>query len=182
MSTMRSPRTVAGAIVLIAGIPLALAAGIFANAAEVAIHIVLGASFLLFASAAFDFRLPRWAEVGGAAGIGLLAIIFLLQAAADASHAPWLVDLAYAQLGQRLEKILGYVFLAWCGVLLVCDSTGWTRSLGFAVFALVVAAEIYSAAAGFLGLPTTEILKLLYLPLFLWLLFEGAKPVDLDRP
>lgn len=188
MTAMRSPRTVAGAAVLLAGVPVAFAILVaFGNGAEATIHVALGVGFALFALAAFDFHLPRWAEIVAAVGVGALALIFLAQAAADLTGDAAIRTLAYEQLGQRLEKILGYVFLLWCFAILLLDSRGRLRMLGFVVAGLVAVAEIYAGAMGFAGSPAPETLKLLYMPLFVWLLLEGWRPAgdaldDTGRP
>lgn len=174
---MRSPSVVAGALVLLLGVPLAVvAASAFENAAEIIIHFALGASFALFALSAFDFGLPKWMSTLSVAAIGVLAVVFLLQGVADLLHAAQLRHLAYDVLGQRLEKILGYAFLLWCAALLVMRSKGWSMFVGAAVLAVIVCVEIYSVVVTSGGGHAPESLKLLYLPLFAWLLAEGVKP------
>lgn len=174
---MRSRSAVAGALVILLGVPLAIVGGAaFENAAEVIIHFALAASFALFARAAFDFGLPRWVSVLSFAAVGVLATIFLLQAAADLTHSVQLRHLAYDILGQRLEKILGYGFLLWCAALLVWSSKRWTKVVGAVVLAIIVCVELYSFAMTSGGSWAPEALKLLYLPLFAWLLAEGVKP------
>ena len=173
---MRSPSAVAGSLVVLLGVPLAIvAASAFENAAEIVIHFALGASFALFARSAFDFRLPKWAAALSFAAIGVLAIVFLAQGLADLLNSAQLRHLAYDVLGQRLEKILGYAFLLWCVALLALSSKGWTKIGGAVVLAVIVGVEIYSFAMVAGGGHASEALKLLYLPLFVWLLAEGVK-------
>ena len=174
---MRSRSAVAGALVVLLGVPLAIiGAAEFENAAEAIVHFALGASFALFARAAFDFGLPSWVSTLSFAAIGVLAIVFLLQAAADLTHSVQLRHLAYDILGQRFEKILGYGFLFWCAALLAWSSKGWTKVVGAVVLAIIVCVELYSFAMTSGGSRAPEALKLLYLPLFVWLLAEGVKP------
>ena len=176
---MRSARGVAAAIILLVGVALALAVAILiGNGAEPIVHIALGLGFGLLAFAVFDFRLPTWITIAAAIGIGLLAMIFLLQAASDLTHVAPLTYLAFDLLGQRLEKILGYVFLLWCLALVFIDSHGWTRVVGFVVLAVVVVVEGYSLAVAATGGEASAVLKLLYLPVFVWLLLESLKPRD----
>jgi hypothetical protein len=173
---MRSRSANAGALVIMLGAPLAIAgAAAIDNAAEVIIHLALGTGFLLFARAAFDFGLPRWASILSFATIGVFALLFLLQAAADLTQSLPLRRLAYDILGQRLEKILGYGFLVCCAGLLAWRSTGWIKVFGAVVFALVVGVEVYSFAMSLGAGQAPQSLKLLYLPLFVWLLAEGAR-------
>jgi hypothetical protein len=174
---MRSPGVFAGALVLLLGVPLAFfAASVFHEGAPVVIHAALGMSFLLIACSIFDFKLPQWISVPACVAIGVLATVFLMQCVSDLLHSDELRRLAYGVLGQRLEKILGYVFLLWCLAVLCLASAGMTRVLGAIVLAIVVCVEIYSFAISRGGAQAPEWLKLLYLPIFLWLLLEGVKP------
>ena len=179
MSEARSARGMAAMVILLVGVALALAVAILiGKGAEPIIHIALGLSFALLAFAVYDFRLPPWITIAAAIGIGLLAAIFLLQAASDLTHVAPLTYLAFDLLGQRLEKILGYVFLLWCLALVFIDSSGWTRIFGFAVLAVVVVVEGYSLAVAATGGVAPGVLKLLYLPVFVWLVLESLKPRD----
>jgi hypothetical protein len=159
--------------VLLLGVPLAvLAASAFENGAQVVIHAALGVSFFLIACSVFDFKLPIWISAPACLAIGVLAVVFLLQGASDFLHSEQLERLAYGVLGQQLEKILGYVFLLWCLAVLVLASAGMTRILGAIVLAIVAGVEIYGAVIG----QAPEWTKLLYLPIFVWLLLEGLRP------
>lgn len=158
-------------MVLLLGVPAAIATAALGGSAEVAIHIALGVSFLLLASAVFDFRLPRLISVAACAAIGVLGAIFLLQGVSDAMQSADLRRIAYEMLGQRLEKVLGYVFLAWCVAILVMDSSGWRRGFGAAALAAGLGAEVY----GVMNAPASETLKLVYLVVFVWLALEAAR-------
>jgi len=173
----RSPRGAAGAVVLLAAVPLALASSIaFGRGAELIIHVALGLSFALIAFAVFDFRLPRALQFAAFAAIVTLAALFSLQAVSEVT--PALRHVAYDVLGQRLEKSLGYVFLLWCACVLVFDSKGVVRIVGALVFVAVAGAEIYAFTLSRSGVAPPQALKLLYLPLFVWLLLESLKPRD----
>jgi hypothetical protein len=137
--------------------------------------LVLGASFLCFALAAFDFRLPRWLALASCAAIGVLALIFLMQGAADLLASAQLREIAYDVLGQGIEKILGYGFLLWCLAVLVLDSSGITRALGIVVLATIALVDAHSAYLALQGQVASDALKLAYLPVFVWLLAESAK-------
>jgi hypothetical protein len=173
---MRSPRGVAAALVLLLGVPLALIAEVaFGAGAENVIHMTLAATFLLLAFAVFDFRLPTWINLAACATTGALAAIFLLQGASDLTHSASLQHLAYQVLGQRVEKVLGYAFLCWCVAMLFRDSTGKRQALGVVVLVAIFFMEIYTIVTRYGGGEAPEVLKLLYLPLFIWLLLEGKQ-------
>jgi hypothetical protein len=172
-----SPRTFAGAIILLLGVPIGFASSILFDAGASAIlHIVLGACFLLIASAVFDFRLPPWMNWTGGVGIAAAGVVFLLQGISDIIHSQPFANFAYGVLGQYLEKALGYAFILWCIALVFFDSRGRPRLAGFAALALLIVVEIYSYAVVFSGGVPSEAVKLLYLPLFIWLMLEGWKP------
>jgi hypothetical protein len=173
---MRSPRGVAAALILLLGVPLALVAAIaFGAGTENVIHMTLAASFLLFAFAVFDFRLPTWINLAASAATGALAAIFLLQGAGDLTQSPSLQHLAYQVLGQRVEKVLGYTFLCWCVAMLFTDSTGKTKAFGVVVLVAIFFMEIYTIVTVYGGGEAPGVLKLFYLPLFIWLLLEGKQ-------
>lgn len=173
---MRSPRAVIAALILLLGVALAFITGIaFGNGAENVIHMALGASFLLLAFAVFDFRLPTWINLAACAAIGALAAIFLLQGASDLAHATSLQHLAYEVLGQRVEKGLGYAFLLWCVAMLFGDSAGRSKIFGAVALVTILFVEIYSIVAASIGGQAPGVLKLFYLPLFIWLLLEGIE-------
>ena len=171
---MRSPRAVSAALILLLGVALALITGIvFGDGAENVIHLALAASFLVLAFAVFDFRLQTWINLAASVATGTLGAIFLLQGASDLAHSARLQHLAYEVLGQRLEKVLGDAFLLWCVAMLFRDSTGRTRILGVVVLATIAFVEIYSSVTAYVGGEAPGVLKLFYLPLFIWLLLEG---------
>jgi hypothetical protein len=174
---MRSPRAACAALILLLGVALALITGIvFGDGAENVIHLTLAASFLLLAFAVFDFRLQTWINLAASAATGALAAIFLLQGASDLAHSASLQHLAYEVLGQRLEKVLGDAFLLWCVAMLFRDSIGRTKILGVVVLVTIFFVEIYSVVTAYVGGEAPGVLKLFYLPLFIWLLLEGISP------
>ncbi len=162
-------------MVLLLGVPAAIASAALGGSAEIAIHFALGVSFLLLASAAFDFRLPRLISLIACVAIGVLGAIFLLQGVSDAVQSADLHRIAFDILGQRLEKVLGYVFLAWCVAILLMDSTGWRRVLGAIVLASVLCVEGYGLFAASTGGSAPEALKLIHLGVFVWLALESAR-------
>ena len=163
---------------LLGGVPLALASSIvLGSGAELIIHIALGLSFALIAFAVFDFRLPQAVQFVAFAAIGALAALFSLQAVSEV--VPALRHLAYDVLGQRLEKSLGYAFLLWCACVLGFDSKGVVHIVGAVVFIAVAGTEICAYTLTQSGVPPPQTLKLLYLPLFVWLLLESRKPREL---
>ena len=131
ISNMRSPRVFVGAGILLLGVPIALLSSILFDAGASAIlHIALGASFLLIASAVFDFQLPPWMNWVGGAGIAAAGVVFLLQGISDIVQSQPFATFAYGVLGQYLEKVLGYVFILWCVALVFFDSRGRTQPRG----------------------------------------------------
>ena len=173
---MRSPLGFSGAATLLIGVLAAAIAGVVVGeGAEAVIHLSLGASFLQFAAAVFDFPLPGWPRIAASVAFAALAGIFLTQGLADVTGSELLRHAAYDVLGQRLEKVLGYAFLAWCAVLCAAGTRGRTRAFGAITIAVVVTVEIYSYGATALGGFAPSLLKFAYLPLFAWLLMESAK-------
>jgi hypothetical protein len=157
---MRSLRGVAAALILLLGVALAFITGIaFGYGAENVLHLAMAATFFLLAFAVFDFRLPAWINWAACAATGALGAIFLLQGASDLMHSASLQHLAYAVLGQRVEKMLGYAFLP----------------LGIVVLVTILLVEIYSIVMMYAG-EAPGVLKLFYLPLFIWLLLEASRP------
>ncbi len=175
---MRSKTGFYGSIVLVLGVPIALASAIALNGAGASeiIHIALAASFFLFAAAVFDFPLARVRGWGFAAGIGILAVIFLLQALADLTHSPEIGNVAYGVLGQSLEKWLGYLFIVWCAAVWFFHGRGVLRLLGLAALLLVLGAEIYGYAVLASGEAPPQALKFLYLPLIAWVGWLSRTP------
>jgi hypothetical protein len=162
---MRSPRGVAAALILLLGVALAfITAVVFGGNAENVLHLAMAATFFLFAFAVFDFKLPAWINWAACAATAALAAIFLLQGVSDLMHSASLQHLAYEVLGQRLEKLLGYAFLLWCAAMLFRDSAGSTKVVGIAALAAILAVETFGAIGAW---------KLVYLPLFVWLLLES---------
>jgi hypothetical protein len=172
---MRSTRGFAGSLVLLLGVPAAIAVAALGGSAELAIHVALGVCFVLLALATFDFRLPRVITWVACAAIGLLGSIFLLQAVSEAVPSAPLHTLAFDILGQRLEKVLGYAFLLWCAAIVVMDSSGWRRVVGAIALGAAFAVEGYTFYAPSTGVPAPEALKLIYLLVFVWLLLESAR-------
>jgi hypothetical protein len=143
------------------------------------IHFVLAAGTLLLAFCVFDFELPRWINwIGCAAGLAL-GTIFLLQAVALLIPNESLHYFAYEVLGQWPEGWLPDVLILWLVAMLVLDSQGKSRILGIVAVSIAVCTELYSHTLRFLGTSPTEILRLLMLLLFVWLLLESTKKPQL---
>jgi hypothetical protein len=82
---------------------------------------------------------------------------------------------AYQVLGQWPEGWLPDVVILWFVAMLVPDSQGKSRILGFIALSIAVCFELYSHILRDLGTSDTGILKLLMLLPFVWLLFESTK-------
>jgi hypothetical protein len=174
--SIRSPLGLLAALTFLVGIPISFGWQIlFGSGAGTMIHFVLAAGSLLLAFAVFDFELPRWMNwIGCAAGLAL-GTIFLLQAVALVIPNQSLNYFAYEVLGQWPEGWLPDVVVLWFVALLVFDSRGKTRILGIVAMSIAVCSELYSHILRFGGTSPTEILKLLMLLPFVWLLFESTK-------
>jgi hypothetical protein len=130
------------------------------------------------ALAVFDFRTSTWIAWTGCASLGVLTVIFLLQAASELTQNESLTEFAYRVLGQRLEAWAGDLFVAWCVVVLFSDSRGRTRLLGVGALAIVVMMRSYAHYLSYQGtslsVEAPGLVTLALLP-FGWLLFEAAK-------
>lgn len=176
-ASKRSRRTFMACIVLLAGAPIAaLLALAFGKGAETVVHVTLGVSFSLIALGLRDFRLPAPVTLLASIATGALANIFFLQGVSDVADFIPLTHFAYDILGRRLEKFLGCGFLMWCLVLLRFDCRGGTKLLGAIAIAIVPGVELFGICMARVGYPVTDLLKLCYVLLFVWLLLEACKP------
>src|SRR3954469_3012035 len=173
---MRSPLGLLAALAFLVGIPISFGWQIlFGSGAGTMIHFFLAAGCVLLAFAVFDFRLPRWMNwVGCAAGLAL-GTIFLLQAVALLIPNEALYYFAYGVLGQWPEGWLPDVLILWFVAMLVLDSRGKSRILGIVAVSVGVCYELYSHFLRFGGTSPAQILRLLMLLPFIWLLFESIK-------
>jgi len=76
------------------------------------------------------------------------------------------------------------LLILWFVALLLFDSQGKTRILGFVAISIAVGFEVYTHTLAFLGTPIEaqpQVLRLLMLLLFVWLLFESTKKVRLTQ-
>ena len=177
---MRSPLGLLAALAFLVGIPISFGWQIlFGSGAGTLIHFVLAAGSLLLAFAVFDFELPRWINWIGCAAALALGTIFLLQAVALLIPNESLHYVAYEVLGQWPEGWLPDVLILWLVAMLVLDSQGKSRILGIVAVSIAVCLEVYSHTLRFLGTSPTEILRLLMLLLFVWLLLESTKKPQL---
>jgi hypothetical protein len=176
---IRSHLGLLAALAFLLALPLAYGCQIlFGSGAGTAIHLALAAGSALLAFCVFDFQLPRWMNWIGCAGALALGTIFLLQALALLIPMESLNYFAYQVLGQWPEGWLPDVVILWFVAMLVLDSRGKTRILGFVAMPIAVCLEVYSHALTFLGTSLTEeagTLKLLLLLPFVWLVFESTK-------
>jgi hypothetical protein len=173
---MRSARGAAAAALTLAAIPLAvIASSAFDNdAAETAIHFSVGLGFLLFAAAVFDFGLPRWANVVGAAAGGAFGGILLLQGISELVHIQGVTYLAFDVLGRQVERVLPDVFYVWFAALLLAGSTGRTSWVGWAIMPIVIGLEVAIVAGVLIGIDVPFIKLAFFLPM-IWLLLESLK-------
>jgi hypothetical protein len=177
---IRSPLGLLAALAFLVGIPISFGWQIlFGSGAGTLIHFVLAAGSLLLAFCVFDFELPRWMNWIGCVAALALGTIFLLQAVALLIPNESLNYFAYEVLGQWPEGWLPDVVILWLVGMLVFDSQGKSRILGIVAVSIAVCLEVYSHTLRFLGTSPTEILRLLMLLLFVWLLLESTKKPQL---
>jgi hypothetical protein len=183
--SMRSLRGFLAAIVFLLAIPVALLGQIlFGSGASTTIHLALGAGAVLLSFAVFDFRLPGWINWIGCVSAGALGAIFFLQGVALLIHNDSLTYIAYQVRGQWPEGLFPALLILWFVAMLLFDSQGKTRILGFVAMSTVIGFEVYTHTLAYLGTPIEEqsqMLRLLMLPLFVWLLFESTKKTNLTQ-
>jgi hypothetical protein len=149
---------------------------------EFGVHVALAVGAFLLAFAMFDFDVPRPVNLLACVGTAVLGGIFLLQAISPLTSSDGFHDFAYDTLGQWLEGTLTLGFVIWCFVMLLSDSKDRTRLLGLATVPLLL---IYAAALWSTNLMDVDqppgILKLLFMPVMVWLLLESRKPPSRER-
>jgi hypothetical protein len=181
--SMRSPWGLLAAIVFLLAVPVALLCQIlFGSGAGTMIHLALGAGSVVLSFSVFDFRLPRWINWIGCVSAAALGAIFLLQGVALLIHNDSLNYVAYQVLGQWPEGLFPALLILWFVAMLLFDSQGKTRILGFVAMSIAVGFEVYTHTLAYLGTPIEEqpqMLRLLMLLLFVWLLFESTKKTHL---
>ena len=177
--SVRSRRGVIASIVLLAAVPAAALSQLFFDGAATVIHVAFAIGFALIASATFDFVMPRWISATARAATAVLSAIFLVQGTAEVVHNDTFSYIAFGVLGQWLEAVLLDVFVLWCLVLLLVASEGRSRILGAFAVPIALCLQVYTHALSYAQVPLgarPEALKLLYLLLFVWILFESLKP------
>jgi hypothetical protein len=184
-SSMRSLRGFLAAIVFLLAVPIALLCQIlFGSGAGVVVHLALGAGSVLLSFAVFDFRLPGWINWIGCVAAAALAVIFFLQGVALLIHSDSLTYLAYQVLGQWPESLFPVLLILWFVAMLLFDSQGKTRILGLGAMSIIIGFEVYTYTLAYLGTPIEEqsqMLRLLMLLPFVWLLFESTKKTNLTQ-
>jgi hypothetical protein len=172
---VRSKRAFVGAAMIVLSYPAAIAVALlFGSGGDTVIHFVMGSGFVIFATSVFDFDLPRWVNVIGAAAAGAFGAIFLLQGVSDLTHLEGVRHVAFDVLGQQVERLLPDVVFLWFIALLLGASWGRSRILGWAVMVIVVGLEIATLVGLLFGVSLATGLLVILLP-FVWLLFESAK-------
>ena len=179
---MRSIRALIGAATIVLSYPAAVAVQLLSGGgAPTVIHFVTGTGFVIFATSVFDFGLPRWMNVIGAAAGGAFGVILLLQGLSDVTHLEGLRYFAFDVLGHQLERLLPDVVYLWFVALLLLWSKGRSRVLGWAVRRVGVGLECATAASLLLGFAMPNVKVIVILP-FVWLLFESAESRRREPP
>jgi len=175
---MKSPKGFYGAIALLLVLPVAVVSAIAFGDQETGLHLALAAGAFLQAAAIFDFDVPKPVNQLACAATALLGGIFLLQALSPLTASEAFYDFSYDTLGW-LEGLLTVVFVAWCFVMLLSDTSGKTRLLGLVTVPplLVYAATLWATNLADIAAPP-EAPKLLFMPVMLWLLLESRKPKE----
>lgn len=173
---IRSRAGLAASIVFLLLLPIAIVyQALFERGVEVVIHIVLAAGAALLSLAVLDFKTPPWMASVASVSTGTLAVIFALQAVSLVVPNDTLSYLAFRALGQGVEGWLGNLFILWCAAMLFFDSRGKVRFFGFIVVGLAICEKIYEYVLSYRGEAVPDVLKLILLLLFVWLLLESAK-------
>jgi hypothetical protein len=89
---------------------------------------------------------------------------------------------AYQVLGQWPESLFPALLILWFIAMLLMDSQGKTRILGFVAMSIAVGFEVYTHTLSYLGTPIEaqpQMLRALMLLPFVWLLFESTKKIHL---
>jgi hypothetical protein len=171
---MRSPRGFLGSIVLLLALPVAvLVQVLLGSGSSLTMHVALTVGCTLVALSVFDFDTPRWAAWVGRVAAGVLAAIFLVQAASELLRNDSFSRFALQVLGNWPERVLISLFIFWLVAVLLTASRGKTRLLGFVAMAVVVCVEAYNYVLLYLG--EAHALKILYLLPFVWFLLESRK-------
>jgi hypothetical protein len=176
---IRSPLGLLAAFAFLLALPTALGLQIlFGSEGGTAIHFALAAGCVLLAFCVFDFELPRWINQIGCASALALGTVFLLQALSLLIPNEALHYLAYPVMGRGPEAWLADLLILWFVAMLLIDSRGKTRILGFVAMSLAVSFEVYGHLTAYLGTPITAeagSMKLSLLLPFVWLLIESTK-------
>lgn len=178
---MRSPLTFWGSIVLLGTLPIALLSqAVFGVDAEMVVHAGLGLGCALLAAKNFKAT-PGWLMFMGSCAAVILEVIFLLQFLAQLDSVASLHRVAFDILGQWPESLFISLLTIWLGGVLLTDSRGATRILGWITVPPAILFMALSYAGPFLGIPLTDtypVLKVLLLVPFIWLGLESRKPAD----
>lgn len=178
-SKVRSPRGFLGAIVFLLAVPIAVSTQLlFGSGSGAMIHFALATGSVLVAISVFDFETRRWINWIGCVAMSALAAVFFLQGVTDLTQNDSLSYLAYDVLGNWPERVLPDLFIGWLVAMLLMDSWGKTRILGFVVMAIVLCVEAYNIGLNYLGTSLNveaPSLKVFYLLPFVWLLLESRK-------
>ena len=173
---MRSTRGLIGAAIVLLTYPVAVVATMLlgGDAATLIVHLFMGAGFVVMASSVFDFGLPRWVNVIGAAALGAFGAIFVLQGVADVVHIPAVSYIAFQVLGGPIERLLPDVGYLWFAALLLGASYGKSRFVGWTIMPAIIGLEVAALAGVVLG-TELPVLKFLMLLPPVWLIFESVK-------
>jgi len=178
---MRSLRGFLAALVFLSLLPIAvLYQMFFDNGIEIITHVVLAAGSVLISFSVFDFKVTSWITWIGCVATSALAAIFLLQGVSLLIQNDSLTYLVFQVLGQRLEGWLVDLLIFWFVAMLLMDSQGKTRILGFVAMSIVVCLEVYKYSLSYFGGAPAESLKLLFLLPIVWFLFESKKKISLE--
>src|SRR5215208_4655058 len=141
---IRSPLGLLAALAFLLAVPIAFGCQIlFGSGAGTGIHVALAAGCVLLAFSVFNFELPRWMNWIRCVAALALGTIFLLQAVALLIPNESLNYFAYEVLGQWPAGRLPDVVLLWFVAMLLMDSQGKSRILGFVAMSIAVASEVY---------------------------------------
>ena len=171
----RSQRAFIGAATIVLSYLAAIAVEMrFGQGGDTVIHLMMGTGFVIFARSVFDFGLPRWVNMIGAAAAATFGAIFLLQGVSDLTHLRDSGSSAFDVFGHELERLLPDVVYLWFLALLIGSSQGKARRRGFLVMLVIFGLEIATLVSLLIGAPMATVKVLVLLP-FGWLLFDSAE-------
>jgi hypothetical protein len=159
-------------LVLVLALPVAiLIQALLGSGASLTMHVALTVGCVLLSPSAFDLGPSRWVGWIGRVAAGAFAGVFLLQATSELIRNDSFSYFALQVLKNGPERVLVTLLVFWLVAVLLTLSRGSTRILGLVALTVVAGVDAYNYVLLYLG--EADALAALYLPPFVWLLFES---------